>query len=425
MATNIVVHDRVPTPPIHGWLIEGNLCRDIGIHTGFVTDEKYAENVQKVAEVQNKVLNAQINEANSDRRKAVTALDKADTRGDVAEVGKLKVEIEALKNKMENLEAQVIHVVEIVPEWFDMKKTLSTLNTIKKPLYHGWTVDDVVEAMTPYLKVLSRKYATSHCPMEECMTNGLEGIRKALKKDKAIAPFAKYAYRWIQTKIRRPAMTSGVIRHGERDGDLFGNMGATQGWVLSGPMCGMVDLTEGFTPNIEDYKAAVAWNNKIDAHITQVINSPTMTKEEIKAEEAKLESQLIVIEEHSGNYCSIDAPIGDDSRLRDVLEDRQQSHVERTDINEMVHVLLRRADLTTKQHQVVVMLWGLEGHIEMGATDVAKELRISKARVGHISKRGMRKIREAALELNLNDFDRRCLCDILHEEDKKEARKKA
>lgn len=279
-------------------------------------------------------------------------------------------------------------------QWAQMPKTLSTLNIIKTPQDNGWSVTEVLEGMTPYIKMQARRYATTQCPFDECIANGYEGVICALRNDKAIAPFAKYAFWWIRTKIRRPAMTSGLMRRGERSGDLGGKRGGA-GWEITGSAATLneLGLSSGYTMQPDDFKKARAKQLELLSLIEKAI------KKSDEAAVKELEAKMIDIEERRDTHLiSIDVPIGDESHLIDVLENSEVSHIKKQEISDMVHVLITKADLTKKQKTALVFLYGLEGEKEHGATEVAKRLDISKARVGHIHKRCLEKLREAALD---------------------------
>lgn len=108
--------------------------------------------------------------------------------------------------------------------------TIDILNKIKRPLEHGYSMEEVVVAMQPYIIKVSKQYSTHAYPIDDAAQNGRMGVIQALRTDRAIAPFSKHCYLHIRTKIRRAgASNSGVISHGERDGDFFGRKGILLG----------------------------------------------------------------------------------------------------------------------------------------------------------------------------------------------------
>jgi RNA polymerase sigma factor (sigma-70 family) len=107
--------------------------------------------------------------------------------------------------------------------------TLEMLHQIKRPLEHGYTRDEIIVAMHPYIMKHALSYKTNHFPLEDAMQMGAIGVDAALDTDRALAPLSNHAFRHIQTKIRREACSSGLIKHGERDGDFHGRLGTQIG----------------------------------------------------------------------------------------------------------------------------------------------------------------------------------------------------
>jgi len=84
-------------------------------------------------------------------------------------------------------------------------KTLEDLKGVKKPLDSGWSFGEVVAALKPFLIHMARRYSTDTFSPEESIASGIEGVWRAILKDKGIAPFTSHVYRWVTTYMSRGA----------------------------------------------------------------------------------------------------------------------------------------------------------------------------------------------------------------------------
>lgn len=116
-------------------------------------------------------------------------------------------------------------------EWSKKEKTLATLGEIKFPTLCGWTEDEVVWTMRPYVMTHSKRYATNRTSIEDCLQHGSMGVLEALDSDAGISPFSNHAWKTVQTNIRRPAATSGVIKEPEKRPSLTEVRHEITGWL--------------------------------------------------------------------------------------------------------------------------------------------------------------------------------------------------
>ena len=105
---------------------------------------------------------------------------------------------------------------EQIEHWASQPKTLEVLNRIKSPLLAGWTVQEIIEAMGPFILSNVKRYRSQRSELDDNMQDGAIGVIKALKTDAGISPFGNHAYLHTRTNIRRPAVGSGIIVKTER-----------------------------------------------------------------------------------------------------------------------------------------------------------------------------------------------------------------
>lgn len=100
--------------------------------------------------------------------------------------------------------------------WSRKEKTLVTLGEIKTPTLCGWVADQVVSVMRPYVMSHTKRYQTNRTNIDECIQNGSIGVLKAMSTDAGISAFKNHAWKHVQTNVRRPAATSGIIKEPEK-----------------------------------------------------------------------------------------------------------------------------------------------------------------------------------------------------------------
>jgi len=129
-------------------------------------------------------------------------------------------------------------------KWCLEPKTFTGLQRIKLPLLCGWTVEEVIQAMTPYTKSLTSKFRTERHGQEDCNQDGAIGIIHALKTDAGISPFPTHAYTRIKTAIRRSSATSGVVSKPERMPSKTEARSTITEWFLRKDLISKDDLKE-------------------------------------------------------------------------------------------------------------------------------------------------------------------------------------
>lgn len=99
-------------------------------------------------------------------------------------------------------------------------KSLRRLKNVKGPLFSGWTEDEVVKAMIPYIKHIAKKYASNRAEFDDLTQHGAIGVMNALRTDKSEAPFGTHAFKHILGEIRRAAFLSGTVKGSEVPGGI-------------------------------------------------------------------------------------------------------------------------------------------------------------------------------------------------------------
>jgi hypothetical protein len=102
-----------------------------------------------------------------------------------------------------------------IDEWSKAPKTLKTLQQIRHPLLCGWSVEEIIDSIKPYLRKHALIYSNSIIAVEDSEQNGLLGVIDALRTDAGIASFASHCYGHIRTKIRREAKRAHLICEAE------------------------------------------------------------------------------------------------------------------------------------------------------------------------------------------------------------------
>lgn len=97
-----------------------------------------------------------------------------------------------------------------------LSKNTKGLCQIKFPTLCDWTVEEVIEALTPYLGKHAKKFKTKRCPIEDCKQNGVIGVFNALRTDIGMSPFAWHAYLHIKTNTRRRSAEAGTVQEPEK-----------------------------------------------------------------------------------------------------------------------------------------------------------------------------------------------------------------
>jgi hypothetical protein len=100
--------------------------------------------------------------------------------------------------------------------WEKLPKTLESLQQIRYPILSGWSMNEIIGGLTPFIVTHVRKFHTNRCPYEDCFQNAVVGVLQALKTDAGIASFAHHAFLHMKTQVRRNSANSGIISRPEK-----------------------------------------------------------------------------------------------------------------------------------------------------------------------------------------------------------------
>ena len=104
--------------------------------------------------------------------------------------------------------------------------------------------------------------------------------------------------------------------------------------------------------------------------------------------------------------CSLDAPVGEDDSVVDLVEDLRVSQpyeqLVREELNQTIGRLLSM--LTLRQQRVLKLHFGMEDGICHSLEEIGQTLGISKERARQIEKQGMDKLKKLGADLALEDF---------------------
>ena len=104
--------------------------------------------------------------------------------------------------------------------------------------------------------------------------------------------------------------------------------------------------------------------------------------------------------------CSLDAPVGEDDSVGDLVEDLRVSQpyeqLVREELNQTIGRLLSM--LTLRQQRVLKLHFGMEDGICHSLEEIGQTLGISKERARQIEKQGMDKLKKLGADLALEDF---------------------
>jgi len=115
------------------------------------------------------------------------------------------------------------------PKRIENPKSLKALSKIVKPLQNGWTMDEVVKALMPYIRSLSWKFRNEKADFDDLTQTGALAVHNAIETDKGIAPFAWHAYPHVKGAIMNTALRGGVVSGGER---TFRQKGPISGYTI-------------------------------------------------------------------------------------------------------------------------------------------------------------------------------------------------
>ena len=219
-----------------------------------------------------------------------------------------------------------------------------------------WTTEEVMRALMPYVIKLANKYATKRFPIEDAVQQGLIGVMNAIKWDKGMSPFANYAYKPIQSAIRRASMEAGVIKVPEGQYDPEKGVGGIFG----------SEQFMGQEVGGEEGEAGT-----LGAILPAASRSREIVRGKIKPGEAKVVT------------TSTETPTA--AEMDRMLHNK-----------ELLQKVFKYAKLTPDENKAVTMLFGLDDGVERQGKEVAKELGMSSQRFSELKNKAMAKLVNAA-----------------------------
>lgn len=250
---------------------------------------------------------------------------------------------------------------------YENPKSLSKLRETFLPLQHGWTVDEVVGAMMPYLYKIANKFKSLKTPREDLVQQGVIGVLNALRTDKGESPITAHALRHARGQMMHLAVTGGVIASGGRQaGEVPQQVLKKAGMTGQGP--GSFQQKGGLlgynviwfdqqdkphyryfgVQNLEKGKAADP-----GYHQAKKFKDQLQKDEEVKA--------AFGPQEVRGSMASMSAPAGEQGELGDLLKGtktKSPTYISRQ--ADLVDQLISKADLSEKQEQLLRLAFGFD-----------------------------------------------------------------
>ncbi len=274
-------------------------------------------------------------------------------------------------------------------------KSLTKLRTVKKPLEHGWTQEEVLTAMGyptaannykprgPLMRLV-RKYLPYHVRINTDKSNiedlnydllnaGAIGIIDALRTDTGTAPFAGYAYRPMENEISKDANSGGFSGGDRKKG--FGRKGPATGWMVRWTENG-IPQQMAFPSEISRY-SELSSSDKMKSATGERTPPPTMDPSKSKADAfaAEVQAELtakgqpadVKVKEYRAKLTTgleTGASLSGGEKDKEVVG-RGSTHKIRTPATiaqqrDMIDYLVNRANLTDMQRKVIAMRYGLD-----------------------------------------------------------------
>ena len=250
---------------------------------------------------------------------------------------------------------------------YENPKSLSKLKDMMLPAQNGWSTDEIVAAMMPYLYKMAYKYQSIRVPREDLVQQGVIGILDAIRLDGGKSPFTAYASKFIKTNMRRLALVGGIIKGSER-GDLtqkelektgFAHGGAAS-FKEKGGLIGYDVIW--FDKQNEPHKKSFGIVNleKGKAQDPGYIAAKQFKKELETSGEA---SQAFNPREIRGGMASVSAPVGgdDEKSLGSTLKatkTKSPTYIARQ--AELVDQLVKKSDMSPQQEKAVRLSFGFD-----------------------------------------------------------------
>ena len=271
--------------------------------------------------------------------------------------------------------------VKIAP--YANEKTLDVLKSLRRPMDHGWSTDEIVAAMKPYIYKFVNMYPSSKDEKEDLAQQGAMGVLHAIAKDKGIADFASHAARYIKGSIDRYVNKGGVVGGSEvAGGGGLGQKGGNTGYIV---------LWRSSPEEEVQSKIFPADPSAFRAHFSKTGRAPARSldpgfqKAVAFANELKAAGNVVAVKDHRGGMGSLDKPLGGEAGREPTLGGALPARGTRTPLKiamdkEQLAQVMAAADLTPQQRKVTELTFGLDVP-SSGASGEAGEWGSPEARV--------------------------------------------
>lgn len=219
-----------------------------------------------------------------------------------------------------------------------------------------WTTNEVLRALMPSIIHLAKKYATKRFPLEDAVQQGLIGAMNAIKWDQGMSPFASYAWKPIQTSIRRASFESGVIKVPE------GQYDPEKGKESEGGLFGKEQFMGQEIGGEEGEPTTVG----------AVLPTSARSREIVRGGKLKPGEPKVVT-------TSTEVPSGQE--MSRILHNK-----------DLLQKVFKYAGLTDLEHQAVNLMFGLDDGIERQGKEVAQALGINPRRFSEVKASAMGKL---------------------------------
>jgi RNA polymerase sigma factor (sigma-70 family) len=261
------------------------------------------------------------------------------------------------------------------PEQYEVRpyenpKSLSKLKDIKKPIESGWSVDEVVAAMQPWIRKLAYNWQSAKAPVEDLMQHAVIGIINAIRTDKGEAPFGSHAWKHMKGEVRRAALTGGVIKQPEEHipGEIRRKLGISLGTsAQAGPLVGydVIWIDQDKKPNKKHFPAELSAYEKHASGAPMKVDPAFQRAKEFE-KELKAQGLLAATKSVRSKMRSADAPSksGDEGSPESLVQTIKARLVKPppyiAQSKEIVQKMKGLAKLTPREEQVIDMMFGLD-----------------------------------------------------------------
>jgi hypothetical protein len=260
------------------------------------------------------------------------------------------------------------------PEQYEIRqyenpKSLAKLKDIKKPLEAGWSVDEVVAAMQPWIRKLAYDWQSAKAPAEDLMQHAAIGIINAIRTDIGEAPFGSHAWKHMKGEVRRAALTGGVIKQPEEHipGEIRRKLGIPLGTSSqAGPLVGydVIWIDKDKKPNKKHFPAELSAYEKHVSGAPMKVD-PAFVRAKAFEKEMKTQGLLAATKTVRTKMRSADAPVGTGEGSPEALVQTIKGRLVKpppyiAQSREIVQKLKSLAKLTPREEQVVDMMFGLD-----------------------------------------------------------------